>query len=69
MDKCVDLDVETKQHISRLVMGLILKELFEFHYMQTDPNWSNFFYNPETRQVKLSINLGMKEFFVNRVVS
>jgi aarF domain-containing kinase len=51
VDKCVDLDVETRTHISRLVMELWLKELFEFRYMQTDPNWSNFFYNPETRQV------------------
>lgn len=67
MDKCVDMDVETRQHISRLVMGLCLKELFEFRYMQTDPNWSNFLYNPETRQVKLSINLGIKEFFVKKV--
>jgi aarF domain-containing kinase len=69
VDKCVDMDVETRQHISRLVMGLCLKELFEFRYMQTDPNWSNFLYNPETRQVKMSINLGIKEFFVNRVAS
>lgn len=53
VDKCVDLDLETRQHISRLVMELCLKELFEFRYMQTDPNWSNFFYNPETRQLIL----------------
>jgi aarF domain-containing kinase len=51
VDKCVDMDLETRKHISRLVMELCLKELFEFRYMQTDPNWSNFFYNPETRQV------------------
>lgn len=51
VDKCVDLDLETRKHISKLVMELCLKELFEFRYMQTDPNWSNFFYNPETRQV------------------
>jgi aarF domain-containing kinase len=51
VDKCVDLDLETRTHISRLMMELLLKELFEFCYMQTDPNWSNFFYDPETRQV------------------
>jgi aarF domain-containing kinase len=51
VDKCVGLDMETRQHISRLVMELCLRELFEFRYMQTDPNWSNFFYNPETMQV------------------
>jgi len=69
VDRCVDMDLETRQHISRLVMGLFLKELFEFRYMQTDPNWSNFLYNPETRQVKLSINLGINEVFVNTVAS
>ena len=33
------------------ILRLCLKELFEFRFMQTDPNWSNFFYNPETQQV------------------
>ncbi|XP_069690164.1 atypical kinase COQ8B, mitochondrial isoform X2 [Periplaneta americana] len=53
VDKCVDLDCESRERIARLVMELCLKELFEFRYMQTDPNWSNFFYNPETRQLTL----------------
>jgi aarF domain-containing kinase len=69
VDKCVDLDLETRHHIGRLVLGLCLKELYEFRYMQTDPNWSNFLYNPETRQVNLGMNVGIKEFFVNRVAS
>ncbi|GLH10379.1 Putative aarf domain-containing protein kinase 4 [Gryllus bimaculatus] len=41
------------EHICFLIMQLCLKELFEFRYMQTDPNWSNFFYNPETRKMAL----------------
>ncbi|KAJ8870711.1 hypothetical protein PR048_029736 [Dryococelus australis] len=53
VDKCVDMDKETRHHIARLIMQLCLKELFEFLYMQTDPNWSNFFYNPDTRQLSL----------------
>ena len=28
-------------------MELTLRELFEFKYMQTDPNPANFFYNRE----------------------
>jgi len=28
-----------------------LRELFEFRLMQTDPNWSNFFYNEEDDKV------------------
>ena len=33
------------------ILKLCLKELFEFRFMQTDPNWSNFFYNPVTEKV------------------
>lgn len=51
VDKCLDLDEVSRKHICALVMQLCLRELFQFHYMQTDPNWSNFFYNVETKQV------------------
>ena len=26
-------------------MSLCLREVFEFRFMQTDPNWSNFYFN------------------------
>lgn len=51
VDKCTSMDVETREHICKLIMRLCLKELFVFRYMQTDPNWSNFFYNTNTKQV------------------
>uniref|UniRef100_A0A1B6KC95 ABC1 atypical kinase-like domain-containing protein n=1 Tax=Graphocephala atropunctata TaxID=36148 RepID=A0A1B6KC95_9HEMI len=53
VDKCQHLDEPTRKHICQLVMQLCLRELFQFRYMQTDPNWSNFFYNVETRQLVL----------------
>lgn len=53
VDKCVDMDAKTRNHISMLIQNLVLKEMFVFRYMQTDPNWSNFFYNAETKQVCL----------------
>lgn len=31
--------------------GTVPAGLFEFHFMQTDPNWSNFFYDPELHKV------------------
>lgn len=34
-------------------MSLCLKELFSFRFMQTDPNWSNFFYNIAENKVKV----------------
>ncbi|GCC40193.1 hypothetical protein chiPu_0024112, partial [Chiloscyllium punctatum] len=35
------------------ILRLCLRELFEFRYMQTDPNWSNFFFDPDSRKVSL----------------
>lgn len=37
--------------ISFNILQLCLRELFEFRFMQTDPNWANFFYNSETNKV------------------
>jgi hypothetical protein len=34
-----------------------LRELFIFRYMQTDPNWANFLYNPETKQVNYTVTV------------
>lgn len=53
VDQFFEADLATREHISFLVMQLCLKELFEFRFMQTDPNWSNFFYNPETKKLAL----------------
>ncbi|KAG7210759.1 hypothetical protein KM043_012253 [Ampulex compressa] len=53
VDKCTNMDMGTKEHLCKMIMRLCLKELFEFRYMQTDPNWSNFFYNPHTTQLVL----------------
>ena len=35
------------------MLKLCLRELFEFKFMQTDPNWSNFFYDETTKKVFL----------------
>ncbi|XP_042239831.1 serine-rich adhesin for platelets-like isoform X2 [Homarus americanus] len=53
VDKCVDMDQETRNFISEKILHLCLLELFQFGFMQTDPNWSNFFYNTETEQMAL----------------
>lgn len=45
------MDQVTRNKVCFLVLQLCLKELFEFSYMQTDPNWANFFYNEKTKQV------------------
>ncbi|XP_034232746.1 atypical kinase COQ8B, mitochondrial [Thrips palmi] len=53
VDQCVNLDMPVREEICRNIMHLCLLELFEFRYMQTDPNWANFFYNPQTKQLIL----------------
>ncbi|KAF8724473.1 hypothetical protein AX14_008768 [Amanita brunnescens Koide BX004] len=47
------LSQQDRNDISSWVMELCLKELFEYRTMQTDPNWSNFLWNPSTRQIEL----------------
>lgn len=43
--------------ICEQILKLCLRELFEFRYMQTDPNWSNFFFDPQAHKVSLSQSL------------
>ena len=35
------------------LLGLVLRELFEFGHMQTDPNFANFRWQPETGRIVL----------------
>ncbi|RAL02756.1 protein kinase COQ8 [Aspergillus ibericus CBS 121593] len=39
--------------IGTQIMRLCLREITEFKYMQTDPNWTNFLYNPSTNRLEL----------------
>ena len=34
-------------------MELTIRELFEWRFMQTDPNWANFMYNSSTDKIGL----------------
>ncbi|KEP47306.1 putative ABC1-ubiquinol-cytochrome-C reductase complex assembly-like protein [Rhizoctonia solani 123E] len=42
-----------RDRIATDILTLCLRELFEFRLMQTDPNWSNFLYNPRTDKLEL----------------
>lgn len=44
---------EVKNSILQRLLKLFFQELFVFNYMQTDPNWSNFFYDCETDTISL----------------
>ncbi|XP_073339949.1 atypical kinase COQ8A, mitochondrial [Pagrus major] len=53
LDQATDLSQELRNEICKEILRLCLRELFEFRYMQTDPNWSNFFFDPQAHKVAL----------------
>ncbi|XP_018423824.1 PREDICTED: atypical kinase ADCK3, mitochondrial isoform X2 [Nanorana parkeri] len=53
LDQAEDLSQEIRNEICENILLLCLRELFEFRFMQTDPNWSNFFYDPQLKKVAL----------------
>ncbi|XP_068197952.1 atypical kinase COQ8A, mitochondrial isoform X2 [Antennarius striatus] len=53
LDQAEGLTQDLKNEICYNILILCLRELFEFRFMQTDPNWSNFFYDPQTHRVSL----------------
>uniref|UniRef100_A0A8C6MGJ0 Atypical kinase COQ8A, mitochondrial n=1 Tax=Nothobranchius furzeri TaxID=105023 RepID=A0A8C6MGJ0_NOTFU len=53
LDRATDLPQELRNEICEQILILCLRELFEFRFMQTDPNWSNFFYDPQLHKVAL----------------
>lgn len=44
---------DVRNDIAHSLIDLTLQELFEFGVMQTDPNFANYLYDPETRQIVL----------------
>lgn len=53
LDKFVDAPQGIRNKVCHRILTLCLKEVFIFQFMQTDPNWSNFFYNQEKDQIML----------------
>ncbi|KAJ8323374.1 hypothetical protein QVD99_000542 [Batrachochytrium dendrobatidis] len=62
IDQAVTLDQKTRNDLGEKLFRLCLLELFEFRFMQTDPNWSNFLYNPATHKIAL-IDFGASREF------
>lgn len=46
-------DQATRDAIAHAVMELSLRELFDWHLMQTDPNWTNFLFHEGRRAIQL----------------
>ncbi|KHJ46845.1 ABC1 family protein [Trichuris suis] len=67
LDKCANLDQPTRDWIGKKMLQLCLRELFEFKFMQTDPNWSNFLFNADTSKIVL-LDFGASRSFPSRFV-
>ncbi|KAH8859053.1 Atypical kinase COQ8B, mitochondrial [Schistosoma japonicum] len=71
LDDCIDLPQNVRNWIGEQLLLLCLKELFVFRVMQTDPNWSNFMYNPQTGKIILLDFGASREFdksFVDKYI-
>ncbi len=53
IDKVAELSQEVRDSVGTRLLGLTLKELYEWNYMQTDPNWGNFLYDPPSDLIHL----------------
>lgn len=48
-----NLTQSQKDWIGTHILRLCLREITEFKFMQTDPNWTNFLFNPATHKLEL----------------
>jgi aarF domain-containing kinase len=53
IDKVASMSQETRNHVARLLLRVTMKELFEWRFMQTDPNWGNYMYDTDKNVLHL----------------
>lgn len=53
LDQCLHLDQDERNAIARTMLYLTMKELFEWRFMQTDPNFANFLYDNVNQKINL----------------
>ena len=53
VESLVNAPQAERDRVMTLMIRLLLRELFEFQFMQTDPNFANYRYNPITKQIVL----------------
>ncbi|KAK5125558.1 hypothetical protein LTR85_000669 [Meristemomyces frigidus] len=51
--KIKDLTQDDRDWVGTQILRLCLRELMEWRFMQTDPNWTNFLYNRESKKLEL----------------
>ena len=65
--KVHNLSQDQKDWIGTQILRLCLREITEFKYMQTDPNWTNFLYNPQTHKLEL-LDFGASRDFPDKFI-
>ena len=53
VDGVAELDQEVRDDVSRRLLNVTLRELFEFNVMQSDPNWGNYLYDADSDKLGL----------------
>eukprot|EP00002_Diphylleia_rotans_P007824 TRINITY_DN17491_c0_g1_i1.p1 TRINITY_DN17491_c0_g1~~TRINITY_DN17491_c0_g1_i1.p1 ORF type:complete len:495 (+),score=96.99 TRINITY_DN17491_c0_g1_i1:61-1545(+) len=53
MEALAEMDQATRNLVGEKLLNLCMVELFNLNLMQTDPNWSNFLYQPQTGKIVL----------------
>ncbi len=56
---------ETRDRVGERLMRLVLRELFEFRFMQTDPNFGNYLFDPVDERIVL-LDFGASRRFGSR---
>lgn len=65
--KIKDLTQHERNWIGTQILRLCLRELMEWRFMQTDPNWTNFLYNRSTQKLEL-LDFGASRDFPDKFV-
>lgn len=66
--KVRNLNQEQKDWIGTQILRLCLREIIEFNFMQTDPNWTNFLYNDKTSKLEL-LDFGASREFPQKFIN
>ena len=62
IDQVAGMDQAVRNRVAELIFRLTIKELFEWRFMQTDPNWGNFLYDAGAGRLNL-IDFGAAKAF------
>ncbi len=65
--KMKDLNQGDRDWVGTQILRLCLRELMEWRFMQTDPNWTNFLYNRDSQKLEL-LDFGASRDFPDKFV-